>query len=148
MKIDLNRPVLDLYGKPVKRDTGERVPLLDAGGAPVTDGKGAAVMVAERVDATLADLALDALMAVPQGTRPDGRASLERFDIALKIGRAAEAGTPVDLSAAEVVTILEQSGAIYTPLAHGRLSQTLDPRPEAVNDPKPAAVEAAGPAAA
>lgn len=139
MKIDLNRPVLDLYGKPVKRDTGERVPLLDAAGAPVSDAKGAAVMVLERVDATLADLALDALMAQAQGSRPDGRASLERFDIALKIRRAAEAGTAVELSAAEVVTILEQSGAIYTPLAHGRLSEALDPRPEAVSDPTPAA---------
>ena len=125
MKFDLNRPVLDLYGKPVKRETGDLEPLRDAGGA-VVERDGRAVMAPVRVDAHLADLAVDALMATPQGARPDGKASLERFEVARKIRAAAEAGGPVDLAAREVLVVLEQSGAIFNALAHGRLSQALD----------------------
>ena len=104
MKFDLSKEVTDLYGKPV---------MLNVGDAPTA--------------ATLAGLAIEALMATPQGEKPDGQASLQKFDVALKIRAAALAGTPVSLSLDEASLVLACSGKVFNPLAHGRLAQALDP---------------------
>ena len=104
MKIDFNKPILDLSGKPVKQDDS-----------------------AKSANATLGTVAVNALMAAYRDEDSlSGADKARRYALALKINK----GGTVDLKSEDVTTIKTLIGKAFNPLIVGRAYEIIDPGTE------------------
>lgn len=98
VKIDLNAPLLDVKGKPIK-ETADPASL----------------------DATLGTVALQALLGDYAGEAPTGEAKAKRFKTALKVAP----GGCVEFSPEEIVELKKLIGLGYPPTIVGRSYEIL-----------------------
>lgn len=97
MKVKTDQLITDLSNKPIKD----------------TDGS----------ELTLGDVLCNALMGAPQGEKLDGKESVKKYNLALRIHNNGE----VELSAEEVVDLLKVVGSMYLPMVAGAVYHILDP---------------------
>lgn len=98
MKFDLNKPILDLQGEPVKSGQSEET------------------WTAKRAIS-------DALMSQYQAETLTGEQKLARYSLAIEI----HAGNgEIALKAEQIVTIKEVACLAFGPLVYGRICDTLD----------------------
>ena len=102
MKVDLNKPILDLLGDPVK--------------ISVIKGKSEEVWTIKRA-------VCDALMQQYQAEITTGDQKLARYSLALKIH---ESNGEIDLKAEQIVLMKEVANLAYAPLVYGRICEMLD----------------------
>lgn len=100
--VDVSQPVLDYRGKPAKEAS--------------TNGE-------DPEPVLLRSLIFQALNTPTQGDARDDEHAYRRY----KITAAVFADDEVSLSQKDVAFIIEQSGKVNPPLAHGRLRDVLDP---------------------
>ncbi len=101
--------------------------ILDLAGKTIPDGKD---------KLTLRTILSKALSELPAGDKPDGKSSVEKLNLALRIVSNDE----VDLSIEDSQMLMDLVGKMYMPLVAGRvwhiLDPTLDPAVKATIDSK------------
>lgn len=96
MKLDMNKPILDLHGDPIKN---------------------------EEQDWSMKEAISDALLRQYDSETLTGEAKIMRYSLALEIFNSN--GT-IDLKAEQIVTIKEVACLAYAPLVYGRICDAID----------------------
>lgn len=96
MKLDMNKPVLDLHGDPIK--------------------------IKER-DWSMKEAISDALMRQYDVEKLTGDIKLARYSLAMEIFKS---NGEIDLKAEQIVTIKQVACLAYAPLVYGRICEAVD----------------------